>query len=127
MHTNNERARRQQSIPTTSTETVVPEGGAYSFFRIWDSRLHLSQVSNERTIGETVTLKKVECLFTIISNLNVLCGFEDFVMTKFCEGAASFMTNHVKTSNGSFSGIGHVMLYSLKMNILYTIYSVRAV
>ena len=50
--------RRQQSVPTTSTETVVPEGGAHSFFRIWDSRLHLSQVSNERTIGETVTLKK---------------------------------------------------------------------
>ena len=35
------------------------------------------------------------------------------------------MTNHVMSSNGSFSGIGHVMLYSLKMNILYTIYSVR--
>ena len=57
----------------------------------------------------------------------VLCGFEDFVMTMFCEGAASFMTNHVMSSNGSFSGIGHVMLHSLKMNIPHTIYSVRAV
>ena len=61
----NKRVRRQQSVPTTSIETVVLEGGAYSFFRIWDSRLHLSQLSNERTIGETVTLKKVERLFTI--------------------------------------------------------------
>ena len=112
----------------TSTETVVPEGGANSFFRIWDSRLHLSQVSNERTIGETITLKKGELLFTIEPNLTVLCGFEDFVTTKFCEGAVSFMTNHlVMSSNGSFSGIGHVMLYSLKTNILYTIYSVSAV
>ena len=57
--------------------------------------------------------------------MTVLCGFQDFVATKFCEGAASFMTNHVMSSNGSFSGNGHVMLYSLKMNILYTIYSVR--
>ena len=59
--------------------------------------------------------------------MTVLCGFEDFVTTTFCEGAASFIANHVMSSNGSFSGIGHVMLYSLKMNILYTIYSVRAV
>ena len=60
--------------------------------------------------------------------MTVLSGLEDFVATKFCEGAASFITNHlVMSSNGSFSGIEHVMLYSLKMNILYTIYSVRAV
>ena len=39
---------------------LVPKGVAYLFFRIWAARLHLSQVSNERTIGETVTLKKVE-------------------------------------------------------------------
>ena len=111
LHTNNGRARRQKSDPTISTETVVPKGVAYLFFRIWAARLHMSQVSNERTIGETVTLKKVECFFTIWPNVTVLCGFEDFVATKFCKGAASFMTNQVMSSNGSFTGIVHVTLY----------------
>ena len=72
-------------------------------------------------------IKKNRTFVHYITNVTVLCSLEDFVATKFCEGAASFITNHVMSSNGSFSGIGHVMLYSLKMDILYTIYSVRAV
>ena len=43
--------------------------------------------------------------------MTVLCGFEDFVATKFCKGAASFMANHVMSSNGSFSGTGHYVIF----------------
>ena len=50
--------------------------------------------------------------------MTVLCGFEDFVVTKFCKGAASFMTNHVMSSNGSFTGnnCSCYVILTLKMN-----------